>query len=130
MSCAIVLLTHPGLGRALREVAQRLLGSLPLHCQTIDVPYELDPALLLQPSLALMHNLDTGDGILLLTDLYGASPSNLASQLQDHHRHCRRVSGVNLPMLLRVMNYPDLALDRLTQVAADAPRNGAIVDNA
>ena len=130
MSCAIVLLTHPGLGHALQEVAQRLLGALPLHCQSIDVPYDQDPALLLQPALALMHNLDTGDGILLLTDLYGASPSNLASQLQHHHRHCRRVSGVNLPMLLRVMNYPDLALDRLTLIAADAPRNGAIVDNA
>ena len=118
MSCAIVLLTHPGLGHALQEVAQRLLGALPLHCQSIDVPYDQDPALLLQPALALMHN------------LYGASPSNLASQLQHHHRHCRRVSGVNLPMLLRVMNYPDLALDRLTLIAADAPRNGAIVDNA
>ena len=68
--------------------------------------------------------------MLILSDLYGASPSNLASRLHTLHRHCRRVSGLNLPMLLRVMNYPHLALDELTAVAARAPHDGAIVDNA
>jgi PTS system mannose-specific IIA component len=130
MSCAILLLTHPGIGSALLSVAERLLGALPLHCQSIDVGYHENPDTLVPSALALMQGMDGGDGVLLLTDLYGASPSNLASLLQQQHRHCRRVSGVNLPMLLRVMNYPDQALDRLTEIAADAARNGALVDNA
>lgn len=130
MSCAIVLLTHPGIGGALLAVAQRLLGTLPLPCRCIDVGYQDTPQSLLPAVSALMAAMDDGDGILLLTDLYGASPSNLASLLQQRHQRCRRVSGVNLPMLLRVMNYPDQALDRLTEIAADAARNGALVDNA
>ena len=132
MRCGILLVTHPGLGNALLEVVRHLFGPvpLPLHCQCLEVGYDADPASLLPAALQTLQDLDGGAGVLLLTDLYGASPSNLASDLHALHRHCRRVSGLNLPMLVRVMNYPDLALDGLTQIAASAPEHGAIVDNA
>lgn len=132
MRCGILLVTHPGLGNALLEVAQHLLGPapLPLPCRCLEVDYHGDPAALLPAAMANLQCLDTGAGVLILSDLYGASPSNLASRLHALHRHCRRVSGLNLPMLLRVMNYPHLALDELTAVAARAPHDGAIVDNA
>ena len=132
MRCGILLLTHPGLGPALREVAANLLGPgpLPLACRCLEVGYGQDPQALLDTALAVAEELDDGAGVLVLTDLYGASPSNLASSLQDRLQCCRRVAGLNLPMLLRVMNYPHLALDALTEVAAAAPRDGAIVDNA
>lgn len=132
MRCGILLLTHPGLGPALREVAGTLLGPtpLPLDCRCLEVGYGQEPQTLLEPALALARGLDGGAGVLLLTDLYGASPSNLASYLQQRLERCRRVAGLNLPMLLRVMNYPHLALDALTEVAARAPRDGAIVDDA
>lgn len=132
MRCGVLLLTHPGLGQALLQVVQRLLGAtvLPLHCRCIEIGYGQDPAALLPDVLQTVQQLDGGAGVLLLSDLYGASPSNLASELHMLHQHCRRVSGLNLPMLIRVMNYPHLALDELTEVAADAANHGAIVDNA
>ena len=132
MRCGILLVTHPGLGNALLQVVRQLLGPapLPLHCRCLEVDYHGDPLAALPVALDAMNALDSGAGVLLLTDLYGASPSNLASRLQSLHQHCRRVSGLNLPMLMRVMNYPHLALDELTRIAADAPTYGAIVDNA
>ena len=70
------------------------------------------------------------EGVLVLTDLYGASPSNLAAQLSRLGTPVRRVSALSLPMLLRVMNYAEQGLDQLPATAAAGTRNGAIVDDA
>ena len=77
-----------------------------------------------------MRRVDGGDGVLVLTDLYGATPSNLAARLARLGTPVRRVSALSLPMLLRVMNYADLGLDELPAVAAAGARNGAITDDA
>ena len=70
------------------------------------------------------------DGVLILTDLYGASPSNLAAKLSRLGTPARRVSALNLPMLMRVMNYAELPLEELPAVAAAGARNGVIHDDA
>ena len=79
---------------------------------------------------AAMRRVDSGNGVLVLTDLYGATPSNLAARLARLGTPVRRVSALSLPMLLRVMNYADLDLDDLPAVAAAGSRNGAITDDA
>ena len=56
---------------------------------------------------AALRRVDGGQGVLVLTDLYGATPSNLAAQLARLGTPVRRVSALSLPMLLRVMNYAD-----------------------
>jgi PTS system ascorbate-specific IIA component len=56
---------------------------------------------------------DGGAGVLVLTDLYGATPSNLAAKVAQLGTSVRRISAVNLPMLLRIMNYAELDLDEL-----------------
>ena len=68
--------------------------------------------------------------MLVLTDLYGGSPSNLAAQVARLGTPVRRVSSLNLPMLLRVMNYADLPLDELPAIAAAGARNGVRLDDA
>ena len=68
--------------------------------------------------------------MLVLTDLYGATPSNIAAKLSRLGTPVRRVSALSLPMLLRVMNYADLPLDELPAVAAAGARNGVIHDDA
>ena len=73
--------------------------------------------------------MDGGDGVLVLTDLYGASPANLAAKVARLGTPVRRVSGLNLPMLLRVMNYAELPLDELPAIAAAGARNGVIHDD-
>ena len=130
MTCGILLVTHPGVGTALLDVATRLLRQLPLKTEAFEVPFDADLDALLPLASAALRRVDGGDGVLILTDLYGASPANLAGQLARLGTPVRRVSALSLPMLLRVMNYPEQGLDLLPATAAAGTRNGAIVDDA
>ena len=130
MTCGILLVTHPGVGTALLDVATRLLRHLPLKTEAFEVPFDADMDVLLPLASAALRRVDSGQGVLILTDLYGASPSNLAGQLARLGTPVRRVSALSLPMLMRVMNYPEQGLDQLPATAAAGTRNGAIVDDA
>ncbi|BBO50619.1 PTS fructose IIA subunit family protein [Stenotrophomonas maltophilia] len=130
MTCGILLVTHPGVGTALLDVATRLLRQLPLKTEAFEVPFDADLDVLLPLASAALRRVDGGNGVLILTDLYGASPANLAGQLARLGTPVRRVSALSLPMLLRVMNYPEQGLDQLPATAAAGTRNGAIVDDA
>ena len=130
MAVGILLITHEGVGSALLIVATRLLRKLPLATHVFEVPFDGDVDALLPQASAALRKVDGGHGVLVLTDLYGASPSNLAAKLARLGTPVRRVSALNLPMLLRVMNYADLELDELPAVAAAGARNGVIHDDA
>lgn len=130
MACGILLVTHPGVGASLLAVATGLLRQLPLKAEAFEVPFDADLDALLPLASAALRRVDGGNGVLVLTDLYGASPSNLAAQLSRLGTPVRRVSALSLPMLLRVMNYPEQGLDELPATAAAGTRNGAIVDDA
>lgn len=129
MSAGVLLITHEGLGHALVAVATRLLNKLPLPCEAFEVPFDGDPESQLPLASAALRRVDQGHGVLILTDLYGATPSNLAAKLARLGTPVRRVSAVSLPMLMRVMNYAELDLDELPAVAAAGSRNGAITDD-
>lgn len=130
MACGILLVTHPGIGASLLAVATGLLRQLPLKTEAFEVPFDGDFLALLPQASSALRRVDSGDGVLVLTDLYGASPSNLASELARLGTPVRRVSALSLPMLLRVMNYAEQGLDQLPATAAAGTRNGAIVDDA
>jgi len=130
MAVGILLVTHPGIGPALIAVATRLLRQLPLKTEAFEISFDADPDELLPAASAALRRVDDGQGVLVLTDLYGATPSNLAAQLARLGTPVRRVSALNLPMLLRVMNYAELDLDELPAVAAAGARNGVIHDDA
>lgn len=130
MSVGILLITHEGIGSALVATATRLLGQLPLRVEALEVPYDADAEALLPIASAALRRVDGGSGVLVLTDLYGATPSNLAAKVAQLGTSLRRVSAVNLPMLLRIMNYADLDLEELPAVAAAGARNGVIQDDA
>ncbi len=130
MACGILLVTHPGIGPSILAVASALLRQLPLKTEAFEVPLDADLESLLPQASAALRRVDGGEGVLVLTDLYGASPSNLAGQLARLGTPIRRVSALSLPMLLRVMNYSEQGLDQLPTTAAAGTRNGAIVDDA
>ena len=130
MAVDILLITHPGIGSALVDVATRILRQLPLKTEAFELAFDADVALALPQASAALRRVDAGEGVLVLTDLYGGSPSNLASQVARLGTPVRRVSSLNLPMLLRVMNYADLPLDELPAVAAAGARNGVRLDDA
>ena len=130
MAVGILLITHPGIGNALVAVATGLLRALPLRTEAFEVPLGGDPDELLPQASAALRRVDGGAGVLVLTDLYGATPSNLAAKVARLGTPVRRVSAVSLPMLLRVMNYAELELDELPAVASAGARNGVILDDA
>lgn len=131
MRCALLLVTHPAIGSAMLTAARTVLaGNLPLAVSVLEVPWGSDPHAAVEHAVSIADRLDGGGGVLILTDLYGASPSNLAALLAAARPDTRRIAGLSLPMLLRVLNYPDLDLAAMTRCAAEAAYSGAIVDNA
>ena len=130
MAVGILLLTHPGIGTALRATAQKVLGNPGLPVEVIEVPFDASLDDLSMRARGTLDRLAGGEGVLILTDLYGASPSNLAARLEATPVPVRRVSGLSLPMLLRVLNYPEQNLDSLAATAMAGGRNGVVKGHA
>ena len=130
MNVGLLLVTHEGVGPALLAVAERLLGKLPLEAACFVVPYDLEPMRLIAEASAMLKRCDGGEGVLVLTDLYGASPSNMGARIAQLGTPVRRVAGLNLPMLMRVLNYAEQPLDELARIAASGGRTGVVVDHA
>lgn len=130
MSVGILLLTHEAMGEALIATARHILGRTTLKLDAIAIPPGSDVDLALADTATRVRSLDSGDGVLVLTDVYGATPSNVAEKLLDLGLDVHRVSGLSLPMLLRVLNYPEQSLLELTQTAASGGRSGVVIDHA
>jgi PTS system mannose-specific IIA component len=126
MKVALLLMTHGNLGHDLLNTITTILGNLPLDARAISVPNDSDPDSVLELTSAICSRLDQGAGVLVLTDLYGSTPSNIANRLIERH-HVNIVSGVNAPMLLRIMNYPDATLEMLGEIAVSGARNGIVI---
>lgn len=128
MSISLLLVTHLDVGKALyNAVKQTFSNTLPLQTTIISVK-ESTPIEQLEHLLA--HQIEKTsalDGTLILTDLFGATPSNLAN------RFCCKtiqvIAGVNLSMLIRIMNYPNLSLDELCKKAVSGGQDGVIHQN-
>jgi PTS system mannose-specific IIA component len=130
MTVAILLLTHEEMGNALIATAHHILGRMALTVEAHAIPPGSDIETALNVSRAHLRGLDAGDGVLVLTDVYGATPSNVAEKLVVDGVPIRRVSGLNLPMLLRVLNYAEQPLAELAQTAALGGRAGIRIDDA
>jgi PTS system mannose-specific IIA component len=125
MSIGILVITHDRVGRSLVDTATATLGFCPLDTGVIEVAPDCDPDALLARAQRAAQRLDQGDGVLVLTDVYGSTPSNIACSLLKAE-HVRVVAGVNLPMLLRVFNYALLSLDELGEKALSGGRDGIV----
>ena len=130
MSVGVLLMTHESMGAALVSAARHVLGKLPLPLNVIELDAGADPDATLSVAAREARALDHGDGVLVLTDRYGATPCNVAHRLPSLGLHMHCVSGLNLPMLLRVLNYPEQSLDELAQTAASGGRGGIFIDHA
>lgn len=123
MSVGVLIISHDGIGHALLDTANTALGQCPLEVRLLSASRDCDPDELLGAGQRLVAELDRGDGVLVLTDLFGSTPSNIATRLMLGGR-VRIVAGVNLPMLIRVLNYPRLALDELVEKAVSGGLDG------
>lgn len=129
MAVGVLLLTHNAIGPALIEAARHVLGPLPLDVECVEIGADCDPDAMLRVSSDQARQIDSGDGVLVLTDVFGATPCNVARRLDDMGVSIKCVPGLNLPMLLRVLNYPEQPLRTLADTAASGGRSGIFVDN-
>ncbi|MDH5472216.1 MAG: PTS sugar transporter subunit IIA [Gammaproteobacteria bacterium] len=125
MSVGLLLITHTGIAKSLLDTADKMLGTYSTKIKALEVP--LDASTESIKILAQNHikDIDQGDGILILTDLYGSTPSNIGCSLLERP-DIHLIAGVNLPMLVRVLNYSDLNLDELTVKAETGGKDGII----
>jgi PTS system mannose-specific IIA component len=130
MTVGVLLLTHEAMGAALAQTARHILGRIALPMDSFAVPPGSDVDAALRDAAARVRALDRGAGVLVLTDVYGATPSNIGEKLRGVGLEVRRVSGLNLPMLLRVLNYPEQNLSELVQTALSGGRTGIQIDDA
>lgn len=100
----ILLITHGTLGESLIHSASHVMGSRPPHLLQLGVTPHDNPQHVLPQAIKLVRALDQGDGVVVFTDIYGATPSNVASRLLAPGK-VEGVAGVNLPMLVRALTY-------------------------
>jgi PTS system ascorbate-specific IIA component len=98
----VLIVTHGEIGTSLLDSATQILGERPKQVSTLSVWRQDDPDDLVLRARELMETIDGGDGVLILTDIFGATPGNVVSRLLQDGR-VEGVTGVSLPMLLRVL---------------------------
>jgi PTS system mannose-specific IIA component len=126
MTTGLLLITHGDLGHDMLDVATAILGGCPLEVQALAVHGSSDPDQVYAEASRACAELDHGAGVLVLTDLYGSTPSNISTRLVEQH-NVNVISGVSVPMLLRVLNYPRLGLDELGDKAVSGAHDGVII---
>jgi len=101
---AILIIAHGKLGESLISCASHVLGNRPQRLMQIGVGVRDDPQQILAQALELIGELDEGHGVLVMSDVFGATPSNIACKLLVPGR-VEGVSGASLPMLVRALTY-------------------------
>ncbi len=132
----ILLIAHAPLAHALRECALHVFPEAAPVITAVDVHPNLPPDETLATARVALEQLAT-EGTLVLADVFGATPSNVAQRLVQGATNARLIVGVNLPMLLRAVCYRHEPLDALSaralaggtqgimQVNMTAPQNQA-----
>jgi PTS system mannose-specific IIA component len=121
----ILIVSHGTFGESLIHSASHVLGKRPLFLRQLGVTVHDDPDAILPVGEDLIRFLDQGDGVLVLTDIYGATPSNIAMKLIRPGR-VEGAAGVNLPMLIRALTYRDEPLDSVLEKALSGAAEGVM----
>ena len=121
----VLLIGHDALPDSLVQAASHVLGARPPQLETLSVCCTDDPLDLLPRARAAIARLDTGDGVLVFSDIYGATPCNLVCKLVEPGR-VEAVAGVNLPMLVRAFTYRAKGMDTMIKKAISGGRDGVL----
>jgi PTS system IIA component len=122
----LFLITHGSLGESLVQCACHVLNKRPQQIVQLGVSGQDDPLDALPLARDMMRLVDSGKGVLLLTDIFGATPSNIALKLLQPGR-IEGIAGVNLPMLLRALTYRDKDMETLVTKAVAGGRDGVML---
>jgi PTS system ascorbate-specific IIA component len=121
----ILIVAHGALGESLIQCATHVMGSRPALLEQFGIDMHDDPATLLPVMQKVVRDLDEGDGVLILSDIYGATPCNIVSKLVKQNS-VEGIAGVNLPMLVRALTYRNGNLTKLAEKALSGGQEGVI----
>ncbi len=127
MPVGILIITHGEIGEELLATARSTLGgTLPINCRALSVSPNCDPDSQHKKAEAMIASANDGSGVLILTDMYGSTPSNIANGCKNIAA-IEVIAGVNLPMFIRVLNYSNLTLSDMTEKALSGGHDGIIL---
>jgi PTS system ascorbate-specific IIA component len=121
----ILIVAHGAFGESLIHSASHVLGKRPLFLRQVGITVHDEPDAILPVAEDLIRFLDQGQGVLVLTDIYGATPSNIATRLLRPGR-VEGIAGVNLPMLIRALTYREEPLDSVVAKALEGAVEGVL----
>jgi PTS system ascorbate-specific IIA component len=122
---SLIILAQGDMGEGLLNAIEHVLGKRPQALEVQPIHYHESQELLVQALGRRIETLDQGDGVLILADIYGSSHTNAACRLLRPGR-VELVSGVNLPMLVRVLNYRHLSMEELLAKAISGGAEGIV----
>ena len=122
MKVGILLVTHSDIGKQLLLTATSVFGKNPFQVELLSVDNYDQPNDVRELAEKYVKFLDNGAGVLILTDIIGTTPSNIASSI--NHGKIKIVAGLNLSMILNVFNYPEDSLDQLSIKAIEGGIQG------
>ena len=123
MNVALLLITHKNIGKDMMKITSSILDDEFENAACIEIAMDADIDAKKRQIADTLDQLSTDDGVLILTDSYGSTPCNIANDFLDSSGRAL-VSGLNLPMLIRVMNYRSLPLSELKEVALEGGKHG------
>ncbi|HLU76461.1 MAG TPA: PTS sugar transporter subunit IIA [Burkholderiales bacterium] len=121
----ILIISHGAFGEALIHCASHVLGKRPLRVRQVGITVHDDPEAILPIARDMARQLDEGQGVLVLTDMVGATPANIATKLYEPGK-VAVVSGANLPMLVRALTYRNEALNTVAAKAMSGGHDGIV----
>ncbi len=128
MSIALFLITHEGIASNLLSIGQSIIQKPDDNLSSIEVPMNANLDTMINNIENKLNKLDLNNGILFITDIYGGTPSNIAQLLATNY-DANLISGVNLPMVIRLLNYRDETEQILIQKALEGARAGIQIHN-
>ncbi|WP_303784028.1 PTS sugar transporter subunit IIA [Azovibrio restrictus] len=121
----ILLVTHGTMGEALLQNVCHVLNKRPPLLAQLGIAAQDDPLDILPLARRMVEQVDEGEGVLVMTDIYGATPANVALKLLEPGR-VEGVAGVSLPMLLRALTYREKGMETLVAKAVSGARDGVL----
>jgi PTS system ascorbate-specific IIA component len=100
----ILVVSHEPLGTALLHCTRHIFGRLPVQLAALDVIPDEDPEAALHSAKELLKRINDGSGVIVLTDIFGATPARIAARLAEPNR-VLVIAGVNLPILVKALTY-------------------------